>query len=103
MCPQAITNLMTIAVLDHRDIDLADHTHEQLAIAPAPRVVDGNAGPVVPSNAASWKLLLANTIAEPKYKPRPALRRPGGKLGMATLPRPEHEFRPSSRGASCTN
>lgn len=48
---------------------------EQLAIAPAPGLIDGNAGPVVPSTAECWDVLIAYKIAETKYEPKPVFRR----------------------------
>lgn len=48
---------------------------EQLAVAPAPGMIDGDAGPVVPSNAECWDVLIAYKIAETRYEPRPKFRR----------------------------
>lgn len=48
---------------------------EQLAVAPAPGMIDGDAGPVVPNRKECWDVLLANKIAETKYKPKPMFRR----------------------------
>jgi hypothetical protein len=44
---------------------------DPLAVDPEPGMVDGDAGPVVLNNAANWKVLLANTIEQPRYKPAP--------------------------------
>ena len=48
---------------------------EQLAIAPAPGMIDGDAGPVVPNRKEFWDVLLANKIAGTRYKPKPLYRR----------------------------
>ncbi|CAN7784398.1 hypothetical protein LJR175_008398 [Variovorax sp. LjRoot175] len=48
---------------------------EQLAIAPAPGAIDGDAGPVVPSNAECWDVLIAYKVADTKYEPKPKYRR----------------------------
>lgn len=42
-----------------------------IAIPPKPGHHDNDTGPVVPNTRASWKLILANLIAEPKYKSNP--------------------------------
>jgi hypothetical protein len=44
---------------------------DALAVPPEPGRVDGDAGPVVPNNAASWKAILRALIAEPAAKPKP--------------------------------
>ena len=48
---------------------------EQLAIAPEPGMIDGDAGPVVPNRKECWEVLLANKVAHTKYKPKPMFRR----------------------------
>ena len=48
---------------------------EQLAVSPAPGLIDGNVGPVVPSNAECWDVLIAYKIAETKFEPKPKFRR----------------------------
>ena len=48
---------------------------EQLAVPPAPGLIDGDVGPVVPSNAECWDVLIAYKIADTKYEPKPKFRR----------------------------
>lgn len=44
---------------------------DQLATDPVPGEIDNDAGPVVLNNKENWKVLLANVIREPGYKPAP--------------------------------
>lgn len=44
---------------------------DDIAIPPKPGHHDNDAGPVVPNTRASWKLILANLIAPPRFKPKP--------------------------------
>ena len=48
---------------------------EQLAVAPAPGLIDGDVGPVVPSNQECWDVLIASKIAGTQFKPKPVFRR----------------------------
>lgn len=50
------------------------HVLDYMAIDPKPGYIDHDAGPVVPSNAANWRRLLANTIERPKLTPKPMYR-----------------------------
>ena len=43
---------------------------EPMAIAPAPKRIDGDAGPVIPNNAANWATIIAHVIAAPRREPR---------------------------------
>ena len=47
---------------------------DAIAIAPKAGLIDGDAGPVIPNRAASWKAILANLIATPAHKPAPEYR-----------------------------
>lgn len=47
------------------------HILDEMAIAPLPGQVDNDAGPVVPSNAATWKQVLEHVIAKPTFSIRP--------------------------------
>lgn len=44
---------------------------DSLAVAPAPRTVDGDAGPVVLNTKENWKELLSSMIAPSTYEARP--------------------------------
>jgi len=44
---------------------------DPLAVDPEPGHIDNDAGPVVLNNKENWKVLLANVIHEPGYKPAP--------------------------------
>ena len=47
---------------------------DALAVKPAPKAIDGDAGPVVLNTAENWKAMLATLIAPPKFQPRPEYR-----------------------------
>lgn len=40
---------------------------DRIAVPPAPRMIDGDAGPVVVNNAASWRAIKANVIMPPAH------------------------------------
>ena len=44
---------------------------DAVAVPPAPRMIDGDAGPVVLNTRANWQLILANTIEDPAHPARP--------------------------------
>lgn len=50
------------------------HVLDYMAIDPKPGLIDHDAGPVVPSSAANWRRLLANTIEPTKRTPKPMYR-----------------------------
>ncbi len=47
---------------------------DALAVAPAPRMIDGDAGPVVINNADNWRAILAVAISPPLHEARPQYR-----------------------------
>ncbi|AKJ28811.1 phage protein [Caldimonas brevitalea] len=44
---------------------------DPLGVAPIPGHHDFDAGPVVENTRANWKVLLANMVTQPQYKPHP--------------------------------
>ena len=47
---------------------------DAIAVAPEPRMIDGDAGPVIPNTRATWNLILENLIAPPANVPMPEYR-----------------------------
>lgn len=64
---------------------------EALAVEPIKGYIDGDAGPVVPSNRTTWKKILASVIAEPTLEMVPVYPGARGKARMA-YSRPKHSL-----------
>lgn len=60
---------------------------DALAVAPEKGYIDGDAGPVVPSNAENWNLILSKVIAPPGYRMVPVYPGARGRKPMAFLAR----------------
>lgn len=81
------TRAEVMAKLDYfnsgRNVAVPCAVLDALAVDPAPGIIDGNKGPVVPSNKETWKLIMDNVIAPPAELMKPVYPGAPGKKDMA--------------------